>query len=52
MDALNGIIAGVFFQKQLDGEWHPIAYYLKIIIDVKLNYFIHDKKMLAIVFNF
>ena len=49
---LNGIIAGVFSQKQPDGEWHPIAYYLKTIIDVELNYPIYDKEMLAIVFSF
>ena len=51
-DASNGVIAGVFSQKQLDGEWHPIIYYLKTIIDAKLNYPIYDKKMLAIIFSF
>ena len=51
-NALNSIIAGVFSQKQLDGEWHPITYYLKTIIDAKLNYPIYNKKMLAIIFGF
>ena len=51
-NVLDGIIIGVFPQKQPDGEWHPIAYYLKTIIDVKLNYPIHNKEMLAIVFSF
>jgi len=51
-DALDGAIAGVFSQKQLDREWHPIAYYSKTIIDTKLNYHIYDKEMLAIIFSF
>ena len=51
-NALNSIIAGVFSQKQLDGEWHPITYYLKTIIDAKLNYPIYNKEILAIIFSF
>jgi len=51
-DTLDSIIAGIFSQKQLDREWHPIAYYLKTIIDAKLNYYIHNKEMLAIISSF
>ena len=51
-DALNNIIAGVYSQKQLDGEWHPIAYYLKTMVDAKLNYPIYDKEILAIILSF
>ena len=51
-NVLNSAIAGVFSQKQLDGEWHSIAYYLKTMIDAELNYFIYNKEMLAIIFNF
>jgi len=51
-DALNGVIASVFSQKQLDREWHPIIYYLKTIIDAELNYHIHNKEMLAIISSF
>jgi len=51
-NALDSIIAGVYSQKQTDGKWHPIAYYLKTIIDAKLNYPIHDKEILAIIFSF
>ena len=51
-DALNGVIAGVFSQKQLDGNWHPIAYYLKTIADTELNYPIYNKEMPAIIFSF
>jgi hypothetical protein len=51
-DALDSVIAGIYSQKQLDGEWHPIAYYLKTIVDAELNYPIHDKEMLAIILSF
>jgi len=51
-NALDGIIAGIFSQKQLDREWYPITYYLKTIIDAKLNYHIHNKEMPAIISSF
>ena len=51
-DALNSVIAGVYSQKQLDREWHPIAYYLKTIVDTELNYLIYNKEMLAIILSF
>ena len=51
-NTLNSVIAGVFSQKQLDGNWHPIAYYLKTMADAELNYPIYDKEMLAIIFSF
>ena len=51
-NTLNSVIAGVYSQKQTDREWHPITYYLKTIIDTKLNYLIYSKEMLAILFSF
>ena len=51
-DASDGVIAGVLYQKQADGEWHPVAYYSKTMIDAEVNYPIHDKEMLAIVSSF
>jgi hypothetical protein len=51
-DALDGVIAGVYSQKQLDGEWHPITYYLKTMVDAELNYLIYNKEMLAIILSF
>ena len=39
-------------QKQSDGEWHLVAYYSKTMINVELNYPIHDKEMLAIISSF
>ena len=51
-NTLNGVIAGVFSQRQPDRHWHPITYYLKTMADAELNYPIHDKEMLAIIFSF
>ena len=51
-NALNGIIAAIYSQKQLDGEWHPITYYLKTIVNAELNCPIYNKEMLAIIFSF
>ena len=51
-DALDSVIAGIYSQKQLDGEWYPVAYYLKTMVDIKLNYPIHNKEMLAIILSF
>ena len=30
-DASNRVVAGVLLQLHLDGEWYPIAFFLKII---------------------
>ena len=51
-DALDSVIASIYSQKQLNGEWYPVTYYLRTIVDAKLNYPIHNKEMLAIIFSF
>jgi hypothetical protein len=48
-DSSDGVVAGVLSQRQNNGEWHPVAFYSKTMIDAELNYPIHDKEMLAIV---
>jgi len=50
-DASDGVVASVLSQQQNDGEWHPVAYFSKTMIDAELNYPIHDKEMLAIVLS-
>ena len=52
IDALDGVITGVYSQKKTDREQYPIAYYLKTIVDTKLNYPIYNKEMLAIISSF
>ena len=51
-DVLNSITASIYSLKQFDREWYPVAYYLKTIINIKLNYPIYNKEMLAIIFSF
>ena len=51
-NALDSIITDIYLQKQINREWHPIAYYLKTIIDIKLNYLIYNKEILAIIYSF
>jgi hypothetical protein len=51
-NALDGVIAGIYSQKQLNRKWYPITYYLKTIVDTKLNYPIYNKEILAIIFGF
>ena len=48
-DASDTVIAAVFSQRGLDGEWHPVAYFSKSMAPAEMNYPIHDKEMLAIV---
>jgi transposase InsO family protein len=50
-DASDGVVGGILSQKHLDGEWHPVAFFSKTMIDAELNYPIHDKEMLAIVLS-
>jgi hypothetical protein len=51
-DTLNSVIAGIYSQKQLNGEWYPVTYYLKTIVDAELNYLIYNKEILAIILSF
>jgi len=51
-DALNSVIASIYSQKQTDKKWHPIAYYLKTIVNAKLNYYIYNKEILTIISSF
>ena len=48
-DASDTVVAAVFSQKGLDGEWHLVGYFSKTMALAKTNYPIHDKEMLAIV---
>jgi hypothetical protein len=47
-DASDGVVAGVLSQ-EVEGRWHPIAFYSKTMSPPEQNYEIHDKEMLAVV---
>ena len=48
-DASDGVVAGVLLQLHLDGEWYPMAFFLKIIALAKYNYEVYNKEILAII---
>jgi hypothetical protein len=51
-DASDGVVAGVFSQKQFDGSWCPVAFYSHCLTGAKLNWEIHNKELLAIMTAF
>ena len=40
---------GVLLMKCEDKKWRPVAYISKLLNEVKRNYEIHDKEILAII---
>ena len=48
-DAFDRVIAKILLQLYLDGEWYPVAFFLKIIVLAKCNYKVYNKEMLIIV---
>ena len=48
-DASDIVVAAVFSQLGLDGEYHPVVYFSKLMALAKINYPIYNKEMLAIV---
>ena len=50
-DASDGVVAGVLSQLQDDGLWRPVAFYSKTMSGPQMNYDIHDKEMLAVIYG-
>ena len=48
-DASDFVMGGVLSMKCEDKKWRPVAYISKSLNEVKRNYEIHDKEMLAII---
>jgi len=48
-DASDKVVVGVLSQLHLNGEWYPIAFFLKIMALAKCNYEVHNKEILAII---
>ena len=48
-DTSNRVVVGILLQLHLDGEWYPIAFFLKTMDLAECNYEVHNKKMLAII---
>jgi hypothetical protein len=48
-NASDDIVSKALSQMTNEDEWHPIAFFSKIMNSAQYNYFIYDKKLLAIV---
>ena len=49
VDASDYVMGGVLSMECKDGLWKPVAFLSKLLNEMKRNYEIHDKEMLAIV---
>ena len=48
-DTSDRVIVGILSQLYLDGEWYPIAFFLKTMAPAKCNYKVHNKEILVII---
>jgi hypothetical protein len=48
-NSLRYSIEGELFQLSNNNKWKPVAYYSKKCLPAEVNYFIHDKELLAII---
>jgi hypothetical protein len=48
-NASDGVVSEALSQITNEDEWHPIAFFSKTINLAQYNYFIYNKKLLAIV---
>ena len=49
VDASGYTTGGALFQKQDDGQWHPVAFCSASMQAVEQNYKIYDQEMLAVI---
>ncbi len=52
IDAFNYAVASILSQSDDEDQWHSIAFWFKMMINVERNYEIHDQKLLVIVMMF
>ncbi len=52
IDTFNYAVVNILSQSDDDDQWHSIAFWFRIIINVQRNYEIHDQKLLVIVAMF
>ena len=52
IDAFNYAVASILSQSDDKNQWHLIAFWFRMMIDVERNYEIHDQKFLVIVTMF
>jgi len=52
INAFNYAVANILSQSNDEDQWHSIAFWFKMMINIKRNYEIHDQKLLIIVAMF
>ena len=52
IDAFNYAVASILFQSNDEDQWHLIAFWFRMMINIERNYEIHDQKLLIIVAMF
>jgi len=52
IDAFNYAVMSILSQSDDEDQWHLIAFWFRMMIDVERNYEIHDQKLLVIVAMF
>ncbi len=52
IDAFNYAVASILSQSDDKDQWHSIAFWFRMMIDVERNYETHDQKLLVIVAMF
>ncbi len=52
INAFNCAVASILFQSDDKDQWHSIAFWFRIMINIKRNYKIHDQTLLIIIAMF
>ncbi len=52
IDAFDYAVVSILSQSDDEDQWHLIAFWFRMMIDVERNYEIHDQKLLVIVAMF
>jgi hypothetical protein len=50
-DASDDVVSEALSQMTNEDEWHPVAFFSKTMNPAQYNYFIYNKKLLAIVLS-
>jgi hypothetical protein len=49
IDTADSVVVAVLSQLYKDEQWHPVAFYLAMMVPAERNYDIYDKEILAII---
>ena len=52
IDMFNYAVASILFQSDDEDQWHLIAFWFRMMINIERNYEIHDQKLLVIIVMF